>query len=239
MRVLVTRPRPDAERFGDTLKSLGHQVEIEPVFEVVPQDAAELDLQGIQAILFTSANGVRAFCSALKDQTPSDLTLQVFAVGDASARTAAECGFAQIESAGGDVTDLISLVTAQLNPQDGGLFHAAGSKLAGDLKGGMEAAGFAFRRAVLYETREIRGLSPEIVTRFRDGQIDAVTFFSPRTASSFARLACAAGLEARLEASLAVCLSQAVRDKLTSLRWKSILVAPRPTQAALLALLDK
>lgn len=239
MRILVTRPRPDAERFGEVLESLGHQVEIEPVFEVAARDDATIDLDGIQAILFTSANGVRAFCSALKGCCPSDLKPHVFAVGDASARMAAEYGFTQIESAGGDVTDLIKLVADRLDPAAGGLFHAAGSKLAGDLKGGVEAAGFAFRRAVLYETREISDLSPKVATLLSDGQIDAVTFFSPRTASSFVRLACAAGLEERLEASLAVCLSRAVRDKLKPLRWKSVLVADRPTQAALLALLDE
>ncbi len=239
MRVLVTRPRPDAERFAAVLESLGHQAEIEPLFEVVPRADAAIDLEAIQAILFTSANGVRAFCSALGDRSPAELALRVFAVGDASARTAAECGFGQIESAGGDVTDLIGLVTARLDPAAGGLFHAAGSKVAGDLKGGMEAAGFTFRRAVLYETREASSLSPEVARRLCEGEIDAVTFFSPRTASSFVRLACAAGLEEKLEASIAVCLSRAVRDKLKPLRWKSVLVAARPTQAALLALLDE
>ena len=118
--------------------------QIEPVFEVVAQDDAEIDLCGIQALLFTSANGVRAFCSALSDKRPADLLLPVFAVGDASARTAAECGFSRIESADGDVTDLTDLVTARLDPAAGGLFHAAGSKVAGDLKGGLEAAGFHF-----------------------------------------------------------------------------------------------
>lgn len=237
--MLVTRPRPDAEQFAQALAGLGHEVEIEPLFEVVERPETAIDLEGIQAVLFTSANGVRAFCSALRGRAPADLELQVFAVGDASARTAADCGFARIESAGGDVTDLIELVTARLDPAAGGLFHAAGSKVAGDLKGGMEAAGFAFRRAVLYETREIPDLSSEIVALLREGQIDAVTFFSPRTAGSFVRLACAAGLEERLERSLAVCLSPAVRDRLGPLRWKSLLVASRPTQAALLALLDE
>ncbi|WP_282604868.1 uroporphyrinogen-III synthase [Pelagibius sp. Alg239-R121] len=239
MRVLVTRPRPDAERFAEELSALGHNAQVEPLFEVVFHADAKVDLTGVQALLFTSANGVRAFCSALAGHRPEDLSLQVFAVGDASARTAAEYGFTSIESAGGDVTDLTALVTRRLEPAAGGLFHAAGSKVAGDLKGGLEAAGFRFHRSVLYETREAAGLSAGLQAQLRHGEIDAVTFFSPRTAGSFVRLISAAGLEETLRTSLAVCLSAAVKERLEPLHWKSVLVAREPTQAAMLAVLDR
>ena len=66
-----------------------------------------------------------------------------------------------------------------------------------------------------------------------------MTFFSPRTAGSFVRLIAAADLEDALKTTIAVCLSETVREKLQSLRWKSVLVAARPTQAALLAVLDE
>lgn len=240
MRVLVTRPRPDAERFAERLAAQGHEVLIEPLFEIVNlEDAtAQIDLSDIQALLFTSANGVRAFCSAFAPRLPQDLDLRVFAVGDASARTAEECGFRAIESADGDVVDLTALVTRRLDPTQGGLFHAAGSKVAGDLKGGLEAAGFRFRRVVLYETCALQALSAETQGQFRSGEIDAVTFFSPRTAKSFVRLIAAAGLGDYLEATIAVCLSAAVKEELEPLRWNSVLVAARPTQADVLVLLD-
>lgn len=66
--MLVTRPRPDAEQFAQALAGLGHEVEIEPLFEVVERPETAIDLEGIQAVLFTSANGVRAFCSALRGE---------------------------------------------------------------------------------------------------------------------------------------------------------------------------
>lgn len=240
MRVLVTRPRPDAERFAELLEARGHQVRIEPLFEVVHAEkgADEIDLTGIQALLFTSANGVRAFSAAFAPQRPGQLDLPVFAVGDASARTATDCGFTSVESAGGDVTDLTALVSRRLDPTQGGLFHAAGSKVAGDLKGGLEAAGFAFRRGVLYETRASDALSAETQAAFRSGEIDAVTFFSPRTAKSFVRLVAAAGLGDHLAVSTAVCLSAAVKKELTPLRWSAVAVAARPTQNEVVALLD-
>ncbi len=240
MRVLVTRPRPDAETFAEVLAARGHKVLLEPLFEVVnlQEAAGQIDLTGIQALLFTSANGVRAFCAAFAPRKPEDLALRVFAVGDASARTAEQCGFRSVESADGDVTDLIALVRRRVDPTQGGLFHAAGSKVAGDLKGGLEGAGFVFRRSVLYETRALEALSDETQAAFKDGEIDAVTFFSPRTANSFVRLVDAAGLGDHLGASIAVCLSAAVRDEMAPLRWKAVVVAARPTQAEVVALLE-
>ena len=240
MRVLVTRPRPDAERFAELLEARGHQVRVEPLFEVVDAEIAanEINRTGILALLFTSANGVRAFCDAFAPQRPGDLDLKAFAVGDASARTAMACGFKSVESADGDVTDLTALVSRRLDPTQGGLFHAAGSKVAGDLKGGLEAAGFAFRRGVLYETRAVEALSAETQAALRGGEIDAVTFFSPRTAKSFVRLVTAAGLGDHLEVSTAVCLSAAVKKELAPLRWNAVAVAARPTQADVVALLD-
>jgi uroporphyrinogen-III synthase len=221
------------------LTARGHQVELEPVFEVVERPDGAIDLTGVQAILFTSANGVRAFCAALPKDSGEVFSRPVFAVGDATARTAADLGFSAIESAGGDVVDLTALVIRRLDPADGCLFHAAGSKAAGDLKGGLETAGFRFRRGVLYETRAIEALSSGTQALLRGGQIDAVAFFSPRTAGCFVRLIVAAGLEAALETVTAVCLSAAVKHKLEPLRWKAVLVAPAPTQDALLAVFDR
>lgn len=236
MRVLVTRPRPDAEAFAAELRARGHEVRIEPLFEVVEHADGEVDLTGMQALLFTSANGVRAFCSALAPVSPAALDLKVFAVGDASARTALDFGFANVESAGGDVTDLTALVARRLDPAAGGVFHAAGSKVAGDLKGGLDAAGFVFRRSVLYETIEREALSPETQAAFRQRDFQVVTFFSPRTAKSFVRLVQDAGLTDVLDGVTAVCLSAAVEETLKPLRWRSLSVAARPTQADLLTL---
>ena len=70
------------------------------------------------------------------------------------------------------------------------------------------------------------------------GEIDAATFFSPRTAESFARLVAKAGLSDALRGVRAICLSQAVADKITYLPWDGVKVAERPTQESLLAILE-
>jgi len=232
MRVLLTRPREDAEPLAALLAERGIDSLIEPLLEIVPRADAGLDLDGVQALLLTSANGVRA----LAELTP-ERRLPLFAVGDATAQAAREAGFERVASAGGDVDDLARLVIARLDPRDGALCHVAGSAVAGDLGGRLEAAGFATRREVLYEARPRRALSPAATAALAGGGLDAVLFFSPRTAASFVTLAAGAGLREACKGLAAFCLSPAVAAAIEELPWRAVRVAERPTQAALIQLL--
>ncbi|HOP18912.1 MAG TPA: hypothetical protein PK585_02440, partial [Amphiplicatus sp.] len=61
MRIIVTRPAPDAEAFAALARAAG----FEPVFSAVMTidfGKAAPSLNGVGALAFTSANGVRAFC---------------------------------------------------------------------------------------------------------------------------------------------------------------------------------
>ena len=88
MRILITRPIEDAKPLADALAERGIQVLIEPLLEIRHLEDAEIDLAGAQALLFTSANGVRAF-AALSPRRD----LKVFTVGDGSADAARQAGF--------------------------------------------------------------------------------------------------------------------------------------------------
>lgn len=234
MRVLITRPAEDARPLADSLRALGHQPAIEPLLDIRIMPDAPLDLDGVQGLLFTSANGVRAFAarSAVRD-------LPVYAVGDASARAAVEAGFERVESAGGDVADLARLVIAQADPKAGALLHVAASQLAGDLAGDLAKAGFTVRRAVLYEAIPAIQLGRETLAALREGRLDAALFFSPRTAATFATLIDQAAMAATLKPLTAFALSPAVADKLAGFGFGAIRVAERPDQDSLLALLQE
>ena len=64
MRALVTRPREDAESLIAALATRSVEALVEPLMEVHYQSPGTLDLGGVQAILCTSANGVRALARA-------------------------------------------------------------------------------------------------------------------------------------------------------------------------------
>jgi uroporphyrinogen-III synthase len=232
MRILITRPIDDARPLADALEERGIEVLIEPLLEIRHLEDAEIVLQGVQALLFTSANGVRAF-AALSPRRD----LKAFTVGDGSAEAARQAGFTQVESAKGDVEALAALAVDRLKAEDGILFHAAGTVTAGDLKARLEGLGYQVRRAQLYEAKIAGALSPETLMNLNLGGIDAVLLFSPRTASTFADLWRAAGSPslARIQA---LCLSAAVAREIGNLGWAGVEIADRPDLPSMLALVD-
>ncbi len=236
MRVLVTRPEEDAAALVAALKARGHEALVEPMLTVAPAPGGTppRDLDSVQALLFTSANGARAFARLSERRD-----LPVFAVGDASAEAARTAGFAAVESAGGNVDDLARLAIDRLNPADGVLYQAAANRLAGDLKGALEAAGFTLRREILYQTVPVTDLSASLRRELAAGQVAAATFFSPRTAETFAGLIEKMGLAGSCAETTALCFSEAVADQLRGLDWRAVLVAERPNQNSLLARLDE
>src|ERR1700689_2967092 len=105
MRVLVTRPYDDALETAAKLKALGHDAILAPLLEIRFHDGDEIALDGVQAILATSANGVRALArhSARRD-------VALFAVGRQSADVARAAGFRDVRSADGDGATLAQAV---------------------------------------------------------------------------------------------------------------------------------
>ena len=233
LRALVTRPRAEAESLAAALAARGIAAIIEPLLEIDYRTPPVPDFAGVQAILCTSANGVRAL-ARLSDER----SLPLFAVGAATAARAQEEGFGRVESADGAVDDLVRLVCRRLHPEAGRLLHIAGSIIAGDLAEALRRRGFAVDRLVLYEARPATALSAATAQALAAGSIDFALFFSPRTAAIFARLAAAAGLVAAMRKLTAVSLSAAAAAALGDLPFRCRLVAARPDQPSLLAALD-
>ncbi len=233
-RVVITRPREDAILLAEQLAEQDIEAMIEPMLEIVrrPLNAA-LDFNGVQAILATSANGVRMLA-----QVSVRRDLPLFAVGPASAEAAAACGFAEISAASGDVEALAKLVCARLRPNAGSLVHVAGKHIAGDLTGALGAAGFNVRREVLYEARAATAFSERLRDALATGGLDGVLFFSPRSAGTFVTLLKAAGLAQRTASLDALCLRDAVAKAAGGVTWRRVAVAERLDQEAVLAFLD-
>lgn len=231
-RILITRPEEDAGSFAEILTGLGHQVHLEPLLTVRLREGAALDTAGAQALLFTSANGVRA--AALLS---GERGLPALCVGDATARAARDAGFGTVESASGDVSDLAALVRGRGRPDAGPLVHVAGTVPARDLAGDLAASGFEVRRAVVYEAVAAERFSDETRAALAARRIDAVTLFSPRTARTFARIVQEAGLGSMLDTVDLLCLSAAVAEALDALPRRRLLVAAEPTQTALIDLI--
>jgi uroporphyrinogen-III synthase len=234
MWALVTRPRAAAQSLAAALARRGIGAIIAPLVEIRDRPEMTLDLAGVQAVLCTSANGVRALA-----RISAERRLPLFAVGEATAARARAEGFSAVTAADGDVDALARLAMARLRPQDGRLVHAAGSEVAGDLAEALRRQGFDIARETLYEARPSGALDPAALQALRAGSVDFALFFSPRTGAIFARLAAAAAVAECCGSIAALSISAAADAELGPLPWRERRVAARPTQTALLDALDR
>lgn len=234
MRILVTRPQPDADHTAGLLRARGHDAIICPLMEIVPNvDAQTLNTKDLQAVLITSANGARALAAVSADRD-----LRILAVGVASAEAARNEGFRRVESADGDVDTLAALVQQTLDPKDGKLLHVAGSVTAGDLSGFLAQQGFEIEKVALYHANTADLLPRLIETGLKSQNFDAIVLFSPRTARIFASLVDQAGLRDSLRNISAFCLSPAVAETLRSTEFRDVQVSYRPDHQGILDLVD-
>lgn len=190
LRVLVTRPRGQAEQTAATIAAAGGQALVHPCLELgPPADPAALDraLAGRHDLLvFTSANAVNALAARLRGPDARTGHALVAAVGERTAAALADLGVrvdVQAESASAE-----------------GLFRALRERLG---------AGLAQRSVLFPRAREGReelaqllrqaGARVELVTAYemvparredlagavsalREGAVDLVPLGSPRTA---------------------------------------------------------
>lgn len=237
MRLVVTRPEPDAERQAEALRARGHEVLVEPLLRVEFLDSGPLPLDGVQALIATSRNGLRAL--ARNDALPQARELPLFAVGPATAAMGKALGFAEVIEGDGTAAALAPLVADRCDTQKGMLVHLAGERLAADVKGDLEDLGFAVSRPRLYRTVAVQSFSGEMEQAIAASMLDGVLLMSPATARAWADLLraggfCKQGLDIRY-----FCLSQSVAEGLAGLKAKEIHVAEAPQEDRLLALIAR
>jgi uroporphyrinogen-III synthase len=155
-------------------------------------------------------------------------------VGPQTAEEAAKAGFAEVRSADGDAVALAEAAARWAKPE-GILLHVCGEDAHGTLADTLTARGFAVRRAVLYGVVAAGELPLEVRTALERGALDAVMFFSPKSARLFLTLA--QGLP--ITGLTALCISPATAGVLAPGIFAGVQIADRPNQAAMLALADR
>lgn len=233
MKVLITRPQPDADAFAEDCRAAGLDPVIAPLMSVTARGdwAAPADAAGLA---FTSANGVRVFAAASRVRN-----LTAFCVGEATADAARAAGFSTISAADGDVVSLAETIAEQSSAISGQIVHIAGSRRAGDLLGALTERGLKASRIIAYETNEVRNLPQTAATAIGSGRALVVTLFSPRTARLFLNLVETANMAEALSRCRAICLSDAVADVASETKWRVIDVASERNGAAMIALMTE
>src|SRR5689334_506131 len=232
MRLLITRPQEDAIAIAKILRALGHAPIIAPLMAVQYREGPALTLEGVQAVLATSANGVRA----IAQRTPRR-DLPVYAVGPQTAESARSAGFKKVLSAEGDSSALVEFVGENADPAKGVLLHAAGAETAGRMKQALQAKGFTVETDVLYDAVPVTALPDNALDVLKDGTLQGVLLFSPRSAKTFATLVTEAKVASACEKLEAYCISAATAAALTPLSFARVAVAGVPNQNAMISLI--
>ena len=227
LRIWITRAQPGADATAERVRALGHEAVTAPLLEVRVLPIPPLDLQGVAALAFTSANGVRAFA-----ENCAERGLKVFAVGSATALAARGVGFKTVLSADGDVEALAEGIGQRRRELKGAVLCPGAAELAGDLGEALTRQGVESRRLVVYETTPVT-IAPDDTQRLISA--DVVLLHSARASQVLAAV-----LKSHPAPDLRVLgLSKAVIKPLVRAKVASRACPPFPLEAALLNLIDR
>jgi uroporphyrinogen-III synthase len=233
MRLLVTRPEPDATRTAETLRARGHDVLVAPLLATLTI-AAEFG-GPYDGVLMTSANAARALTTHPR---AGELTgLPCFTVGGRTAEATRAAGFADTVSADGALADLVDLVAAKVD-RSARLLYLAGEDRAGDLAGDLARRGISVETVVIYSAVAAEKLPAHVTEALKHNSLDGALHYSRRSVATLLTHA-GQGSAADAVTSLAhYCLSAEVAAPLREAGASRIAVAARPDEASLLALLS-
>jgi uroporphyrinogen-III synthase len=225
MQVLLTRPLEDSRALAETLEAEDIDPLIWPLTRIVPAVTALKLPPTTGGLLFTSANGVRAF-AALVDRRD----LPALCVGKATAEAAHKSGFRDCFTADGDARALAELARRSGIRE---FFHPRGRDAAGDLKGWLAETGQRVTEAVLYQAEETGPPPAPVAAALARGAVDLVTIWSRRGAAILARHLATSG--ATLDKTGLLAISPAAAEPLEASGFHLILLADAPNAAAMLA----
>lgn len=231
MRLLVTRPLPEALRTKAALEARGHDVTLAPLLHIEPLTPALPDARP-DAIVITSATA-----AMLLKTHPAAMRLlsrPVIAVGDRTAAAARDAGFADVRSAASDGAALVRLLRKNF-AQGTRLLHLAGHDRAVDIAAELAPGGIHVDVVILYRAAAAESFPKPVTAALSGGTIDGVLHYSLRTAEAY--LVCCSNSGASAAAVTHYCLSPRIARMLQD-QGAAARTAAQPNEAALFALLD-
>lgn len=229
--VLITRPAEAAEALRVELETRGFATMVEPMISIEPLSPTPFELQGVQALVLTSANAVPALTEEAKK-------VKIFAVGKATAAAARASGCHDVVASDADAAALASLIAATCRPARGALLHIGGEVVRETLHRELESKGFHINRRVVYRAIPAGTFSEGLIAAWQSRKIASVLLFSPRTAEVLVRLLIEHELQGYVDRTVAICVSEAAATPCRELDWREICLAPQPNRDALIRTLE-
>ena len=229
--IIVTRAEPGASETVQRLHQLGYVAVRAPALTLHPRiDIALPPASAISGLVFTSANGVRAYAAQRDDRT-----IASWCVGPATAHAAKQEGFSTVHESAGNAVDLAGFIASRSTPTDTPLLHIANAAAAGNLKRELESLGFAVQFAPLYEMRPVAHLPTAVTDLVEQNGPAIVLAHSAKGASAFASMIESHGLEI----AAVVAISEPASHPLVKLAVDCTIIAEAPNEDGLLRALGR
>jgi uroporphyrinogen III methyltransferase/synthase len=195
-RVLVTRATEQASALCRALEEAGAEPLPVPMIRSVaepltpPLAAACAEAAAYDTLVFTSANGVRAFASQLRAAgvPVSAFAARAACVGSATAAAARDAGLAVLPLAtpAGDAAALLAALRAALPLAGRRVLWPRAAGAGGELAAGLRAVGARVDDPVAYRTEPAPFDGAALAADLARGALHALTFASPSAVRSFA-----------------------------------------------------
>lgn len=215
-RLLVLRPEPGAGATMRRAAAMGMEALSYPLFAVAPVDWTPPEPAGFDALLLTSANGVRMAGDALGRYRH----LPAYAVGQRTAEALAQAGFGRIEAGDADGSAI-----ARKMVRDG---HRHVLHLRGQDSAALDPGPLLITSVIDYAACE-RGDAAGLATMLCPGII--VLVHSARAGRRLAALT-----DDKLRSGISVIAISAAAQAACGEGWRNIATPTHPTDQAMLAL---
>lgn len=229
VKMLVTRPEPDASETAARLNALDIEAVIDPMLIARTLSTSLPSADGFAALAVTSANALRALQD--RGDLPGYIGLPLYAVGDRTADLARRFGFSDVTSANGNAHDLVALLARA--GVKGPILYPAVKQRASDLGKALAPHGIMVITTPVYEMAPATTLGDAARAGLASGAISAALFYSRRTAETFVHLA--SDLRDRVSPGM-LCLSEAVAAPLIAAHFVRVALADHPSEGAMMGL---
>ena len=229
MRILITRPLNRALVLADRLRESGHQPLIDPLLKMIPLPVTLPPLASFQAILTTSPYAIGCL-----SRLTAERHFPLWCAGRASAEAAMGSGFSNVHAGEGSAYGLVTGLLKSMPALPLPFLHLRGDIIRLDITEVLGKYGVTAHSLIVYETQEAQAFLPPTLYALDARQLDAILFYSPRTASLFTKLCRAANIGQQCKSLIAACLSREIAQEISGISWRDIRIAKKNTTDDLL-----
>ncbi len=232
--ILITRAQPDANISVKNWQQAGLNAIATPLMKfslLANKFNSSLDYK---AVIFTSANGVRAL--EQKGLINKLNHLPIFCVGESCARYAKEAGFSTINFAGGDIDSLLFLLKRQTEKIDNPILYPRAQHIRKNIKEHCKSINLIIKDYICYEMQPIDISNGIILKQVKEQQSLVISLYSVRVAKILFNLLQQLEDQTDFSNITLLCLSKNIADVFLTFPLAKKLIAKQTNDAAMIAL---